>query len=147
LCVLSSSHGGHLAAFFSALKACLGALLAMRHVVLGALVTARLTDVGTQGADSPGMFAATGHCRRSQRADLRAIHVQRNAPRHRLDVLLLQTGSRAVIAGNNTSVAGFNTIIEGLMTHLVLQIISHKSLPSLPVQHWQTTQFAWSVQC
>lgn len=89
----------------------------MRHLVLGALVTARLADVGTQGADSPGMFAATGHCRRSQRADLRAIHVQRNAPRHHLDVLLLQAGSRAMVAGNNAGVARLDARIKCFMTH------------------------------
>lgn len=117
-----SCHGSHLPAFLSALEAGLGALLAMRHLVLGAFVPTRLTNIGAQGANCLFVFAATGHCRRSHGADLRAIHVHSNASPHHLDIWLLKAGSRAVVAGNNASVAGFNARIEFLMIHLILLI-------------------------
>lgn len=117
----SSRHGRHLPAFLCALKAGFGAFLAMDHAVvamLGAFVSARLANIGAQRANGFGVFAASSHCRSCKRADLSAIHVQRNAPRHHLDVLLLQAGSRAMIAGNNAGVARFNARIKCFMTHV-----------------------------
>jgi len=92
----------------------------MGHAVVamfGAFITARLANIGAQRANSFGMFAAPGHGRRCKRADLSAIHVQRNAPRHHLDVLLLQAGSRAMVAGNNAGVARLDARIKCFMTH------------------------------
>ena len=95
----------------------------MRHAMPGMLCTlsaAGLTNVRTKRTNGFGVFATTRHGRRRQRADLRAIHVQRNAPRHHLDVWLLQAGSRAMVAGHNASVASFNTRLECLMAHFTL---------------------------
>lgn len=112
-----SGDGGHLAALFGTLVAGLGAFLAVLHLVLGALVSTGLADVGAQAANGFGMFASTGHCGRCQSADLGAIHVQRDASSHRLHVLLLQAGSSAVIAGRCAGVARFDAGIEFLMRH------------------------------
>jgi hypothetical protein len=117
-----SGNGGHLAALFGTLVAGLGAFLAMLHLVLGALVTTGLADVGAQAANGFGMFAATGHQGCSQRADLGAIHVQRDASSHRLHVLLLQARSSAVIAGHCASVARFDAGIEFLMRHFFPEV-------------------------
>lgn len=80
----------------------------MLHLVLGALVTTRLTDVSAQAADGLRMFAATGHRCDGQLADRSAIHVHCDASRHHLHVLFLQTGGSAVVAGYRTGVAGFD---------------------------------------
>jgi hypothetical protein len=53
-------------------------------------------------------LAATSHVGRRESADLGAVHVERDASRHLADVLFLQAGGRAVIAGVCALVAGGN---------------------------------------
>ena len=89
----------------------------MRHVVFGTLVAARLTDVGTKAANSLGMLASTCHHRRRKCADIGAVHIQRNAARHHLDVGLLQTRGDAVVAGGSASVAGVDAGLVFLVGH------------------------------
>lgn len=90
-------------------------LLAVLHLMLSALLTTGLADVGAQAADGFGVLAVTGHCRCRQHADLGAIHVQRNATHHHFDVLLLQAGCRTVVARHRAGVARFNTGVVVLM--------------------------------
>ncbi len=59
--ICCSGHGSHLAALLCAAVTGFCALLAMVHFMLRAFVTAGLADVGTSGANSLGVFAATGH--------------------------------------------------------------------------------------
>jgi hypothetical protein len=101
--------GAHATAFVCTAAARFGAGSAMVDFVLGALLGAGLANVGAQGADRLHVFTAPGHRRRGQLADSGAIHVERDAPRHHLDVLLLQACRGAVIARDSALVAGFNT--------------------------------------
>jgi len=89
----------------------------MVHLMLCAFVTAGLADVGASGANGFGVFAATGHRRGRHLADLGAIYVQRDASRHGLDILLLQAGSRAMVASHGAGIAGFDARIEFLVRH------------------------------
>ena len=118
---VGSDHRDHLAALLSAQMASLGALLAMRHLVIGALISARLADVSAEGADRLGVGATSGHGSCSQRANLRAINVYRNALDHHLDVRFVQTRSSAMVTGHGTSVAGLYAGVERLMRHDVIR--------------------------
>ena len=112
-----SGLGGHLAAFLGALVAGLGALLAVFHVLLGAFVATRLADVGAQGADGIGVLATAGHRGGGQLANRSAVHIERDAARHHLDVLLVQAGCGAMIAGHGAGVAGFEARKVFLVRH------------------------------
>jgi len=81
----------HLAAFVSALMTRLGASLAMRHLVFGALVTASLTNLRAQRAQFCGILRSACHELNRQAADSGAIPVKLDAPCHHFDVLFLQT--------------------------------------------------------
>ena len=81
----------------------------MLHLVLGALVTARLADLGAKLAERSGEFAAPGHEGGSQATDLCAVHVECDAARHHLDVVFLQAGRRTHVAGVGAGVAGIDT--------------------------------------
>ena len=64
-----------------------------------------------------GMGATSGHGSSSKRANLGAVHIQRNALDHHLDVGLVQTGSCAMVTGHGTGVASFNASVVLLMRH------------------------------
>lgn len=81
----------------------------MRHVlVLAAFVCARLANVGAQGAQGFGMLAVTRHEGSRDGAELGAIHVQRDALCHHLDIRLFEAGRCAVVASQGAGVAGFD---------------------------------------
>ncbi len=101
----------------SALLAGLGALLAMRHVMFGTFVAAGLADISAECADCLGMDAASGHGSSSKRANLGAVHIQRNALDHHLDVGLVQTGSCAMVTGHGAGVASLNAGVVLLVRH------------------------------
>jgi len=88
---LQSSHDSHAAAGIGARMTGPGTLLAMLHVVFGALVATGLTDVCADGANGASMITASRHHCRSHRTQLRAVHVQGNAPGHHFDVRFLKT--------------------------------------------------------
>lgn len=92
-------------AFLSATLAGFCAFLAMTHFMLGAFIAASLADIGAELAQRLGELAASCHVRSSHAADLRAIHVQRNAAGHHFYILLLQAGSRTMVARNGAGVA------------------------------------------
>ena len=95
----------------------LGAFLAMRHIVFGTFVLARLADVSANCADRFGVGTTPGHGSCSQCTNLGAIHIQFDALDHHLDVRFMQTGSCAVVACHGTGVASFNAGVELLMRH------------------------------
>lgn len=78
--------------------------------------SSRACSDGTSG-DYLSMGAAPGHGSSSQRTNLGAVCVQRNALSHHLDVSLVQTRSCAMVTGNRAGVAGFNARVVGLMRH------------------------------
>jgi len=95
----------------------LGALLAMRHVVFGAFVAAGLADISAECADCLGMGATSGHGSSSKRTNLGAVHIQRDALSHHLDVGFMQAGSCAMITGHGAGVTSFNAGVVLLIRH------------------------------
>lgn len=107
---------GHAAALFGATAAGLGAFPAMLHGgVLLALLRAGLAHVGAGLTDRSGELAAAGHVARGKPADGRAIHVELDAARKHLDVLLPQAGGSAMVAGDRATVAGIDAGLELLL--------------------------------
>jgi len=80
----------HLAALFRATATCLRTDLAMLELVLCALRSARLADVGARLTDLGRKCAISGCVVGCKATDSCAIHVQAYALRHHLDVVLLQ---------------------------------------------------------
>ena len=111
-------HSGHLAAFFSALCARCSALLAMVHIVFATFVGARLANNGAQSANGFAVLAAACHRCCGQRADLRAIHVQRDARRHHLYIGLVQARCGTVVTGDGAGVTGLDASVEFLRVHV-----------------------------
>lgn len=108
---------GHPAALLGTTTASLRARLAMGCFVLGTFVCTGLADVSAQRTNRLDMLASPCHRCGGELADRCAIKIQRNAPRHHLDVLFLQAGCRAVIAGDGALVAGLNARSVLLMSH------------------------------
>ena len=101
----------------SAQLAGLRTLLAMRHVVFGTFVAAGLANIGTECADCLGMGATSGHGSGSKHTNLGAVHIQRDALDHHLDVSLVQTGSCAMVTGHGAGAASFNAGVVLLVRH------------------------------
>lgn len=89
----------------------------MRMLVLRALLAAGLADLCTELADLPGEFTASRHVGSGHPADGGAIDIERDAPRHHLDVVFLQASGRAVIAGVGAIVAGTDAACELFLSH------------------------------
>ena len=117
---LRAGSGRHALTLVRATPARRRAVLAVLCLVLAAFFTAAAADLGAGAAEFLGDLAAAGHGRRSQEAGLCAIHVERDAARHRLNVLLLQAGSRAVITGCGAFVARRYAAGEVLVGHISL---------------------------
>lgn len=109
----------HATALVGATTAGLGASLAMVHLVLGALFGTCLADVSAKRANRRRVLAAASHGGRGKLADGCAVHVQRDAARHHLHVLLLQARRRAVIAGGGTLIAGLDARGVLLVGHVL----------------------------
>ena len=112
-----SGDSGHFSALFSALMTGFGTLLAMRHLVFGTFIPTGLADLSAECADRFGVGATPGHGSCSKCTNLGAIHIQGDALDHHLDVGFVQTGSSAMVTGDGTGVASFNTGVELLMRH------------------------------
>lgn len=107
--------GSHLAALGGTTSARLGTSLAMRMLVLGAFLSARVAHLGAQLAHALGELTASRHEAGSQTADCRAVHIERDTPRHHLDVLLSQARRSAVIAGVGAFIASLDAGFVGLL--------------------------------
>jgi hypothetical protein len=116
----TSDRRRHLLTCVGATPAGGGTLLTMVVLVLGALIAATLANLCAQPAQLLCEVTTAGHVCRGLPADSRAVHVQRNATRHHLDVLLLQAGGRTVIACISTSVARLDTVLIHLVGHYEL---------------------------
>jgi len=95
----------------------LGAILAVVHLMLGALIATGLANSCAQGANSFRVFAIARHRRGCQCAYRGAVHVQRNAARHHFYIGFRQAGGRAVVAACCAGVAGLNTGIKFMLSH------------------------------
>ena len=108
---------GHAPAFVRATTAGLCARLAMFHLEFCAFVAASVTQLCASLADRTGKFAAARHIAGRHAANLGAVHIQRNAARHRLRIGFLQTGGCAMVAGICARIAGFDTGCKLFMGH------------------------------
>jgi hypothetical protein len=97
-----------------------GAILAMLHLVRGALVRAHVAQVSASLTDGAGGLTGARHHACGQSAQLGAVDVKGNAARHHLDVLFLQAGGRAHITRIRTIIAGFDTRLVLLLLHCSL---------------------------
>jgi len=96
------------AAGFFAAAAGLGALLAMLHVgsVLFALVAAGLAHFGAFAQQMCGVLRTTGQQPGRQGTDIGAIAVEANTASHHFDIVFLQAGGSAMLAGGDAGVEG-----------------------------------------
>jgi len=86
-------------------------------LVLAALLAAGTTDLRAKLANLSREFAVSSHKAGRQTANCRAVHVERDALRHHLHVLLLQAGSGTTVAGVSTFIAGVDARLVNLMRH------------------------------
>ena len=64
-----------------------------------------------------GMGATSGHGSSSKRTNLGAVHIQRDALGHHLDVGFMQAGSCAMVTGYGACVTSVNASVVLLMRH------------------------------
>jgi len=114
---IASSGHRHLAEQFGAAAARLGAFLAMVVRVLGAFGPAGLANRGRYLSDLLGERAATRRESGRHAADGRAVDIERDAMRHHVDVVLLQTGCCAMIAGVSAGIASGHAGLVYFMRH------------------------------
>jgi len=112
-----SGCGSHRATSLRAAAAGLRALLAVIHLVLRALCFARSADIRALPAKCSGELAAARHAGSGKPADLGAVHIQRNAARHHLDIVFGEACSRTVIAGPGACIAGIDAVLESFVSH------------------------------
>lgn len=110
----------HLAAGLRAAPTGLGALLAVVRRMAFAFLAAGLANLRADLANRASELTATRHHRSGKAADLRAVHVERDAAGHLRDVRLLQTGRCAMVAGVGTGLAGFNAFSKLLVGHVIV---------------------------
>jgi hypothetical protein len=110
--------GCHAAAFLGAMAASLRAGLAVVVLVLRAFVAAGLAYLRAQLAQLLNEVTATRHAGCRESTDGSAVHVQRDAPRHHLDVFFPQARGCAVVTGVGARVAGVDTSLVLLVRHL-----------------------------
>lgn len=136
----------HAPAFVRTTAARMRTFLAMRHLVLAAFITACVADFGACLADQRGEFTAARHVGCCAAAYLRAVHVERDATRHHLDVIFLQAGSGAKIACVGACIASFNTRFILLLSHGDLLEQVDKSKPLLPGNLYTRTRHTGRVR-
>ncbi len=91
-CLFSESSGccrAHPATCFGTVSAGGSAILAVLCLMLGTLIAACLAYLGAELAQRPSEVTSPGHKGGSRAADLGAIHVERDAARHHLDIVFM----------------------------------------------------------
>jgi hypothetical protein len=81
----------------------------MLSFVLPAFSTALVTNLGAQDAKRNRTLAIPRHECSRQPADLRAIDIERDAPRHHFHRVFAQTRGGALIAGVRARIARLDT--------------------------------------
>ena len=84
----------------------LGALFAMRIVVLGAFVVALLANLDALLKHVHGVVGTSGDERGGEAANIGTVAVEPNAGHHYLDVGFIKTGIGAQLAGGNAAAEG-----------------------------------------
>jgi heterodisulfide reductase subunit A-like polyferredoxin len=83
--------------------------------MLAAFFAAGLAHIRARLANGCSELAAATHVSGSHAADLRTVHIKRNAARHHFDVLLLQASRSAMVAGDCAGIAGIDAGLKLLM--------------------------------
>lgn len=121
-CLLSRCRS-HAAAFVGTTPAGGCTLLTMAHLMLAAFIPTSLADVSALLANRFRIFATASHVTCGQATYLGTVHVQGDAARHHLHILLLQAGCRTEVTGVGTSVTSFDTRCKFLLCHDFLQSV------------------------
>lgn len=107
----------HFATRFGAPMTCVGAMPAVVHVVLAALLATSIADLCAKLADAFREFRSARHLVRGKRADVRARPVQFDAARKRLHVVFLQARTRTVLARGDTLLTSLDTMLVFFVRH------------------------------
>ncbi len=108
----------HAAAFLGAGAAGLCTLLAVVVLVLAAFGGASLTCVSAKPAQLFCTVASQAHQLRRGIAKSCAFHIQLNAFGHHVQVLFLQAGAGAILAGGGATQTGIDTVLVLLIVAL-----------------------------
>ena len=100
----------------------------MLCLVLSAFITACLADFCADAAKTPRELGATCHETRRRGADGGAGAIEFDAAGHRLNILLLQTFRRTMLAGDGAVVTGVDTALIVLVWHIQVRNRSSSSL-------------------
>lgn len=114
---LSGHCSGHLPAFFRAAVASRGAALAVLSLMSTTFLSARLTDVGAEATDVVDETRVARHVGRRHEANGRAVSIQSNAIGHGGHIVLVKTGSRAMLAFLSAFEAGPDAGLVLLVCH------------------------------
>ena len=114
----------HLSAGLRAAPTGLGALLAVVRRMAFAFLAAGLANLRADLANRASELTAARHHRSGQAADLRAVHVERDAAGHLPDVGLLQAGRGAMVAGVGAGLASLNAFSELIVGHVIVSVKS-----------------------
>ena len=120
--------GCHAAALLGTTSASFRALLAMVCLVACAFLAAFLAYIGAHLADCTGELATSRHISGSEATNLGAVHIERDAAGHHLDILLLQTGCGTVVAGYGAVVTGIDAGLELIVRHSLLRKSKEKEI-------------------
>jgi hypothetical protein len=113
----------HLAARPRAAAAHTGAILAVLRLVLAAFIGTCFTDLRAHKANRASQRARSRHETAGQTTDGGAVDIERDAVRHHLDVIFLQTGAGAAIAGLRAGITAVDTCLK-------LIDVQHFSVPT-----------------
>lgn len=89
----------------------------MIHGVAATFFSTFITNLRAKFANLNGELATPGHVRNRQSADRRAVHIQFDTTRHGGDILFVETGAGAMVAGVGTLVAGADAGFVLVMSH------------------------------
>jgi hypothetical protein len=118
----------HPFAFFGAAFALVGAILAVLHVVLAAFFATAVADFGAKAADLRGKFGIGAEEHGGGAANGGAIAIERDAAGHRLNVVFLKAGARAIGAFVCAVVTCFDAIEIFFLSHNDLSVCCELSL-------------------
>ena len=85
--------------------------------MLCAFLAAGIAHVGADSTQGCGEFAAACHIAGRHAADLRAVHIERDAARHHFYIIFRQAGGRAMIARSGARITRIDTFLELFVRH------------------------------
>jgi hypothetical protein len=102
---------GHNAADLRALAACARTFLTMIVVMLRALFSARVADLGAYVTNAFREVGAASHLTCRQQANVGAAPIELDAASHHFHIVFVQACGRAVFAGDGAFLARGDTVV------------------------------------